>query len=274
MMNRRKVIGNTIFTILMWAVAIVTVLPFVFMVVVSFRPAGLAYKPLFYVTKPILKNYIEVLGNVNFFHWYVNTVKTVIVTIVLRLLITIPAAYAFARLKFPGKRVLYLILMATMMIPSENTIISKYVLFKALGLLNTHWVIIFPEMSQVFHLLLMAEFFEQIPIDYVDAARIDGAREVSIMSRIFVPLSGPCIATCIIFTFIFVWNDYVDPFLYISSIDKQLITPALQFFQERGGADIPVQLAGASLAIIPIIIVFLVTQKYFIAGVTSSGIKG
>ena len=270
----KKRLSNGLFTAAMWAIALLTIMPFVFMVVVSFRPAGLAYKSLFYASKPILKNYAEVLGNKNFLKWYLNTIKTVIVTIVLRLAITIPAAYAFARLKFPGKRILYLILLATMMIPSENTIISKYVLFKALGLLNTHWVIIFPEMSQVFHLLLMAEFFEQIPMDYVDAARIDGASDLSIMGRIFVPLSGPCIATCIIFTFIFVWNDYVDPFLYISSIDKQLITPALQFFQERGGADIPVQLAGASLAIIPIIIVFLVTQKYFIAGVTSSGIKG
>ncbi|MBQ2259583.1 MAG: carbohydrate ABC transporter permease, partial [Spirochaetales bacterium] len=131
-----------------------------------------------------------------------------------------------------------------------------------------------PEITEVFYLMLMTEFFRSIPEDFSEAVRIDGCSHPRILSSIFLPLSGPSIATTVLFSFINIWNNFLDPYLFINSIDKQMITPALKFFQERGGANIPVQLAGASLAIIPILILFTVTQKYFVAGVSSSGIKG
>lgn len=258
----------------MWIGGILMIFPFIFMIVVSFRPSGLAYKPLFYSFTPILKNHQQVLENPNFLNWYSNTIITVTVTIISRMLVTIPAGYAFSKLRFKGKRILLALLLTTLMIPSEITMISKYLYFKKLGLLDSLWAIILPEISQVFHLFLFNEFFSSIPDELIEAAHIDGAKESTIMIKVFIPLSGPCIATSILFSFIHVWNNYIDPFLYISSINKQLITPALQFFQERGGVNIPVQLAGASIAILPIIVVFLFTQKFFISGISSSGIKG
>ena len=262
------------FTVLMWVLGILMLFPFIMMIVISFRVSGDAYKPLFSAVTMTLKNYRQVLGHENFLNWYTNTILTVTITIVLRLLVTIPASYAFARMKFRGSRLIMAILLATMMVPGETTMVPRYLYFKSLNLLDSMWVIILPEVSEVFYLMLLTEFFRSIPEDFNEAARIDGANNVMIMGKIFIPLSGPSIATAILFSFINIWNNFLDPYLFISTISHQLITPALKFFQERGGANIPVQLAGASMAIIPVIILFIATQKYFVAGVASSGIKG
>lgn len=262
------------FTIVMWILGILMLFPFIMMVIISFRVSGDAYKSIFAIVKPTLKNYKQVLGHENFFDWYGNTILTVFITITLRLLVTIPASYAFARMKFRGSRLIMAILLATMMVPGETTMVPRYLYFKSLHLLDSMWVIILPEVSEVFYLMLLTEFFRSIPEDFNEAARIDGAGNTRILTTIFIPLSGPSIATAVLFSFINIWNNFLDPYLFISTISHQLITPALKFFQERGGANIPVQLAGASMAIIPVIILFIATQKYFVAGVSSSGIKG
>ena len=262
------------FTLVMWLLGILMLFPFIMMVIISFRVSGDAYKSIFAIVKPTLRNYKQVLGHENFFDWYGNTILTVVITIVFRLLVTIPASYAFARMKFRGSRLIMAILLATMMVPGETTMVPRYLYFKSLHLLDSMWVIILPEVSEVFYLMLLTEFFRSIPEDFNEAARIDGAGNTRILTTIFIPLSGPSIATAVLFSFINIWNNFLDPYLFISTISHQLITPALKFFQERGGANIPVQLAGASMAIIPVIILFIATQKYFVAGVSSSGIKG
>ncbi len=266
--------SNLVFTLIMWGLGILMLYPFIMMIAISFRPAGLAYKPLFYSFTPILDNYKTVFFHKNFFDWYGNTIQTVLIIIVLRLVVTLPAAYAFSRLKFRFSSLIMAVLLATLMIPGETTMVPRYLFFKNLHLLNSLWVIILPEVSEVFYLLLLTEFFQSVPNDFCEAAYIDGATHKTILLKLFIPLSGPAIATTILFSFINIWNNFLDPYLFINSINTQLITPALKLFQERGGADIPVQLAGASLAVIPIIILFIITQKYFVEGVSSSGIKG
>lgn len=263
-----------VFTAVMWLLAIAMLYPFVMMVAIGFRPAGLAYKPLFSPVKPIWDNYQKVLFHKNFGDWYRNTIVTVTLTIALRLLATLPAAYAFSRLRFPGGRMIMAVLLATLMVPGETTMVPRYMFFRALHLLDTSWTIILPEISEVFYLLLMTEFFRSVPEDFSEAAKIDGAGHVRILVLLFLPLSGPSIATTILFSFINIWNNFLDPFLFINSMDRQLITPALRFFQERGGANVPVQLAGATLSVVPVIALFLFTQNFFVAGVSSSGIKG
>ena len=261
-------------SVVMFILGLLMLFPFIMMVVISFRASGDAYKPIFAAVSPTLKNYRTVLGNENFFRWYTNTIFTVLVTIVLRLSVTIPASYAFSRMSFRGKSLIWAILIATLMIPGETTMVPRYLYFKQIHLLDSAWVIILPEVSEVFYLMLLTEFFRSVPEDFSEAARIDGAGDVRILTSVFIPLSGPSIATAVLFSFINIWNNFLDPYLFINSIQKQLITPALKFFQERGGANIPMQLAGASMAIIPVIVLFVMTQKYFVAGVSSSGIKG
>ena len=262
------------FAIVMWVLGVLSLFPFIMMVVISFRASGDAYKPIFAPVSMTLKNYKTVLGNDNFFNWYSNTIVTVCVTIILRLAVTIPASFAFSRMQFKGRTIIWAILIATMMVPGETTMVPRYLYFKQIHLLDSIWVIILPDVSDVFYLMLLTEFFSSVPEDFLEAARIDGASNLRIMLQIFIPLSGASIATAVLFSFINIWNNFIDPYLFINTISKQLITPALKFFQERGGANIPMQLAGASMAIVPVIILFIVTQKYFVAGVSSSGIKG
>lgn len=262
------------FSIIMWILGLLSIFPFIMMIVISFRASGDAYKPIFAAVNMTMKNYKTVLGNENFFNWYSNTIVTVCITIVLRLAVTIPASFAFSRMQFKGRSLIWAILIATMMVPGETTMVPRYLYFKQIHLLDSMWVIILPEVSEVFYLMLLTEFFSSVPEDFLEAARIDGASNLRIMLQIFIPLSGASIATAVLFSFINIWNNFIDPYLFINTISKQLITPALKFFQERGGANIPMQLSGASMAIIPVIVLFIATQKYFVAGVSSSGIKG
>ncbi len=279
-MGKKATVGESrakryCFTAIMFLLALLMVYPFIMMVVISFRNSGSAYRSLFDPSVVhTLKNYRDVLTNRYFPMWYTNTIVTVGVTIALRLVITLPAAYAFARLNFKGSRLVFACLVATMMVPGETTMVPRYLYYQNLHLLDTMWVIVLPEMSEIFYLMLMTEFFRSIPKDFSEAAKIDGAGHVRILTRIFIPLSGPSIATTVLFSFINIWNNYLDPYLFIKTIEHQLITPALQFFQEQGGANVPVQLAGSTIALVPVIILFMFTQKYFIAGVSSSGIKG
>lgn len=274
MLRKNEQAGNIIFSVVMWILGILMITPFLMMILISFRTSGEAYNPIFSKTQVILSNYATVLGHQNFFQWYWNTISTVIITIALRLIATLPAAYAFSRIKFRASGLILAILMATMMVPGETTMVPRYLFFKSIGLLDTKWVIILPEVSEVFYLILMSEFFRGIPEDFIEASKIDGAGHLRILVNVFIPLSGPAIATTVLFSFINIWNNFLDPYLFINTIANQLITPALKFFQETGGANVPVQLAGASLAVVPVIILFIFTQKYFVEGVASSGIKG
>ena len=266
---------DIVFTAVMWILALMMLYPFIMMIAISFRPSGQAYQPLFATgIMHTLRSYKQVLSHPNFGDWYRNTIVTVVVTIAIRLVITILAAYSFSRLHFKGKALILAFLVATMMVPGETTMVPRYLYFKEIGILNTLWSIVLPEASEVFYLILLIEFFSSIPGDFTEAATIDGAGHLLILSRIFIPLSGPAIATTVLFSFINIWNNYLDPYLFINNIETQLITPALQFFQEQGGANMPVQMAGSALALIPVIILFVFTQKYFVQGVASSGIKG
>lgn len=262
------------FVILMWLAGILMLYPFIMMLVIAFRVPGDAYKGLLASVQPTTRNFAQVIGHPNFHQWYFNTIITVGIAIVLRLIVTIPAAYAFSQMRSKAASILMLILLATMMVPGETTMVPRYLYFRSLHLLDSFWVIVLPEISEVFYLILMVEFFKSIPNDFSEAAQIDGAGNSIIMMKIFVPLSGPSIATVVLFSFINIWNNFIDPYLFISSISHQLITPALKYFQEQGGANIPVQLAGASMAVIPVVILFVATQRFFVAGVSSSGIKG
>lgn len=265
---------SVLYAIIMWALALLCVYPFIMMVLISFRNQGDIYMPLFSKARMTVANYGLVLKTRYFGNWYWNTFRTVAVSIIFRLLVTIPASYAFSRMKFRGRSLILGILVATMMVPAEATMVSRYLYFKQLGILNSSLSIVLPEIAEVFYLVILIEFFRSIPESLLEAAKIDGASHLSIIIRVFIPLSGPALATVVLFSFINIWNNFVDPFLFINNTSRQLLTPALRFFQSSGGANVPMQLAGASLSVVPIIVLFVFTQKFFVAGISSSGIKG
>lgn len=270
----KKEKSSVLFAVIMWILALICVYPFIMMVLISFRNQGDVYLPLFSKARITVANYAQVLKTQYFMRWYWNSFRTVAISILFRLIVTIPASYAFSRMKFRGRALILGILVATMMVPTEATMVSRYLYFKKLHVLNSSLAIILPEIAEVFYLVILIEFFRSIPESLLEAAKIDGGSHFTILRVIFIPLSGPAIATVVLFSFINIWNNFVDPFLFINDTAKQLLTPALRFFQSSGGANVPMQLAGASLSVIPIIILFVFTQKFFVAGISSSGIKG
>ena len=272
----RGTLVTVLLSLLVFAAGIFMITPFLFMLSSSFKPNGLVFvEPLRLIPKTLfLENYRRIFADPLYPLWYWNSVRIVLIIIPLRGLIVSLAAYAFARLSFRGKSVLFLLFMATMMITSEATIVPRYLMYKAIGLIDSQWAIIIPAVVDVFFLFMLRQFFMTIPKELSEAAFIDGYGHLRIYWRIVLPLSKPALITMVLFTFIWIWNDYVNPLVFINSMKKQLITTGLQFFQAREGANYALQMAGATFAVIPTIILFTFTQKYFVQGIATSGIKG
>jgi multiple sugar transport system permease protein len=164
--------------------------------------------------------------------------------------------------------------MSTMMITPEATIVPRYLLYKVMGLVDTQWAIIIPAVFDVFFLFMLRQFFMTIPKELSEAALLDGYGHFRIYYRIILPLSKPALVTMALFTFIWLWNDYINPFVFINTMKRQLITTGLQFFQSREGANYALQMAGATFAVVPTVFLFTFTQRYFVQGITTSGLKG
>ncbi len=185
------------------------------------------------------------------------------------------AAFAFSKLRFPGRHFLFILMLSSIMVPQQVTIIPIFILMRILGLLDTHTSLIVPSLVNAFGIFLLRQFFLTIPDELVDAAKIDGAGYATIYSRIILPLALPALSVLGLFTFNFHWNEYFRPLIFLNSLDKMTIPLALVYL--RGAyfeGSISIILAGVSLATIPVLIVFLFTQKYLIEGITLTGIKG
>ena len=263
-------------SLLVFVLGLLMITPFLFMLSASFKHPGLVFvEPLRLVPRVVfLGNFQRLFSDRLYPLWYWNSVRVVLITIPLRGLVVSLAAYAFARLRFRGKNAMFLLFMATMMITPEATLVPRYLMYKAFGLIDSQWAIIVPAVFDVFFLFMLRQFFMTIPHELSEAAFIDGYGHLRIYWRIILPLSMPALTTMVLFTFIWIWNDYANPFVFINAMKKQLITTGLQFFQSREGANYALQMAGATFAVIPTVILFTLTQKYFVQGIATSGIKG
>ena len=272
----RGTIAAACLSLLVIILGLLMITPFIFMLSASFKHPGLVFvEPLRIIPRVIfLGNFQRVFSDPLYPLWYWNSIRIVLITIPLRGLLVTLAAYAFARLSFPGRNVIFLLFMSTMMITPEATIVPRYLMYKALRLIDSQWSIIAPAVFDVFFLFMLRQFFMTIPRELSEAAFIDGYGHFRIYLRIILPLSRPALITMVLFTFIWIWNDYVNPFVFINSMKKQLITTGLQFFQSREGANYALQMAGATFAVIPTVIMFTFTQRYFVQGIATSGIKG
>lgn len=272
----RDTVVQAALSLVLFAAGLFMITPFVFMLSSAFKPNGLVFvEPLRIIPKTLfLDNFRRIFADPLYPVWYWNSIRIVLITLPLRAFLVSLAAYAFARLRFRGKDFLFLLFMATMMITPEATIIPRFLMYKAFYLVDTQWAIVLPAVFDVLFLFMLRQFFMTIPRELSEAAFLDGYGHLRIYARIVLPLSRPAIVTMVLFTFIWIWNDYVNPFVFINSMHKQLITTGLQFFQAREGANYALQMAGATFAVIPTIILFTVTQRYFVQGVATSGIKG
>jgi multiple sugar transport system permease protein len=276
-LSNRKTIPGNIMSIILLLIGLFSMMPFVFMLSTSFKPLSQVFEYPVHLIPRIFTfdNYIQVFSSdYMFVRWYTNTIIMEIVMIVFKIVITGITAYAFARLKFRWRDKIFLILLASMMVPGEVTLLPRYIVYKFLGITDTMWAMILPYTFEVFLVFLVRQFFMTIPFELTESAIIDGCNHLQVFYRIIAPLAKPAIVTMLLFTFVWSWNDFTTPFIFITDPKHQMLTVGIQYFQINEVADYAMQMAGASLILIPVIIIFLFAQKSFIEGIATSGIKG
>ncbi len=262
---------------LLWGVAILFLVPFLWMLSSSLKPNYQIFEvpPRWIPNPPRWENYVEALTILPFPLYIRNTTIITLLTIVGHLLSCTVIAYAFARLRAPGRDFLFVVMLATMMLPYPVTMVPLYVLFNRLGWINTFLPLVVPAYLGIpFYIFLMRQFFLTIPRDFEDAARIDGANTLQIIGRIMLPMAMPALATVTIFTFQATWNDFLAPLIYLQRPELYTVTLGLQFFRSTYTTNWAYLMAASLVTTLPVIVVFFAAQRYFIEGITLTGVKG
>jgi len=265
-------------TMVLFIVAIIMLAPFIWMISVSLeRYANVQppFPPTLLPEEPSFFNFKIVLENGTLYKAYLSSFIVAVGSLIIGTSSALMAGYAFSKGKFIGKKFMFLAVLATMMIPFEAVLIPMFLMFNRVGMINTFWPLIVVKLLYGFGVILSKQYFDNIPESLREAARIDGAGEIPIFIKIFLPLSGPMIATQVILMFMTSWNDFLWPLIVLTSQKLQTVPIYLSKFSLEDGANyagLSMSLSAAS--IIPIIIVFLFFQKYIIQSVALSGIKG
>ena len=265
------------------AVALMMILPFLWMVSTSVKTPGteFGYPPQFIPDKFDPSAYVRLFTLVNFGQYFLNTIIVTVGTVLGQLLICSMAAYAFARLHFLGRDVIFLFFLATMMIPFQIILIPLYLMVFAAGGVNTYWGLIVPGVSSAFGIFLLRQAFLTVPRDLQDAARVDGASEWTIYSRIFLPLNGPALATLGVFAFMGTWTDLLWPLLIARDASLRTLELGLAYFTASASGfgqmtqpNWPLMMAAAVVVMLPVLVVYFLTQRYFVEGISLTGVKG
>lgn len=267
--------------VLAWLVlvlgAITQLAPLLYMLSTSLKDQqGIFALPIRWIPEPIRwENYEQVWTRIALWRGFANSFLVASVTTLTEVLVSAAAGYAFARMRFPGRQAMFLLLLATMMIPGVVTLIPAFILFRWLGWINTYWPLIVPLFfGSAFATFLARQFFGTLPVELEDAARIDGATPLQTFLYIFLPLATPILATLAGLGFIARWNDYLGPLIYLSSQEKftiPLMLAQLNGLYERRW---DLLMAGSVIAIAPIVLLLLFMQKYFVESVATTGLKG
>ena len=273
---RREGLSMLILTLMLAVFGVLMVFPLAWMMSASLKYESEVFKmPIEWIPSKInVSNYITAMTEFPFLNWYMNTALVTLYIVCLVLSVSTIAGYAFAKLEFKGKDVIFMIFIATMMIPVEVRIIPQFMIFKSLGLMNNVISVALPWMFNAFSIFLMRQFFTSIPNDLLQAARIDGCYEYSTFFRIVLPLAKSQITALFILAFTWGWNEYLSPLIYISDVNNQVLSVGIASFKGEYSTNFAVQMAGATMALVPIIIVYLFAQRHFVEGIALSGVKG
>lgn len=277
-MRKQNIIGRTMATILMLMAGVAFVTPFLWMISASFKPEIDVFKyPIEWIPKHwnIVDNYREVwVGEHPFYVYYWNTVKVSVLTTLISLLFSSMAAFGFSNLEFKGRNALFVVVLMTFMIPSYSIIVPQFMIFKWLHLFDSHLGLILIGSFSALGTFMLRQFFLGLHKDYLDAAKMDGAGNVRIFVRIAVPLVRPALATYAILRFIWTWNDYANPLIFLRSDSLATIQIGIQKFASESGAYYSLIMAGTVSAILPLIVIFVLGQKQVIEGIALGGVKG
>lgn len=255
---------------------IVTVFPFIWMVLTSFKTVGEAMQipPTILPKKFLLDAYTQIVSALPFARVYLNTIISTVITTVVQVAFCSMAAYAFARITFPFKNAIFVLILSVLMVPGQIFLIPQYLIVQKMGLLDTIPALFLPNLFSAFGTFLLRQFFMSLPKELEEAALLDGCNRYQIFGKIMLPLVKPGIVSLVIFTAKFAWNDFMWPLIVNTSPKMMTLGPALSTLQGQYTTKYPMQMAGAVMAVIPIIVLFFIFQKQFIEGVAQSGIKG
>ena len=262
--------------VLLILIAFLMLIPFVWMLSASFKMNKDVFTfPIEWIpSNPRPQNYIDIWTRIPLITFILNTAKLTIIVTLLQLFTSSFAAYAFAKLNFKGKKVLFLGYIATIAVPWQAYMVPQFMMMRSWSLNNTHLAIILLQAFSAFGVFLMKQFYEGVPTELCEAARIDGLSEYGIWWRVMLPLSKPALSTLVIFTFVSTWNDFRGPMIYLTKTELKTIQIGLRMFITQYSAEYGLIMAGSVIALIPVLIVFLALQKYFVQGVASAGLKG
>ncbi|ALC92684.1 sugar ABC transporter permease [Bacillus sp. FJAT-18017] len=258
-----------------YALVLIWVIPIIWMLITSLKPGGTAVTILSELFKPpfTFANYEYVLTNASIWRWTWNSLYIAVVTTVLTLILTSLAAFALSRLQFKGRQIIFWLIIAGLMVPVEAKIVPLFQIMVDFGLINSYSSIILPALAAPLGVFMLKQFYDAIPNDLIEAARIDGANWLRIYWSIFLPLSRSSMAALGIFTFVTSWNNFLWPFLAVNEEKMFTLPVAIPTFQSAYTAELMIPMAANMLASLPAIIVFILFQRHIIKGITMTGIK-
>ena len=265
------------FFLVLWA--IVVLFPFYWMVLTSLKSYGAynaEYIPQFYTLNPTLENYVTAFTSVNLAKYFLNTIIFTLATTGIMMIVTIFAAFAFARLEFKGKNLVFTLFLSLMMIPSELVVSTNFVTITNAGLRNTFTGLILPSVASVFYIYLLKENFEQVPDELYKAAKVDGTSDMKYLFKVLIPICSPTIVTILILKVIECWNSFVWPRLITDDENYFLVSNGIQTIRESGFGreNVPAMMAAVVSVSLPLIILFLIFHKKIMQGVSRGGTKG
>ncbi len=275
--RRNAIVGKTMLYIVLLVITAVMIVPFLWMLSASIKSNREVFlmDPFVWIPEvPKWDNYVKIWTKIPLLKFVENTVFLTIVVTFLQLLTSSFAAYSFAKLEFKHKNALFLAYIATIAMPWQVYMVPQFIMMRGMGLNDKLLAMICLQAFSAFGVFMMKQFYEGIPSELCEAARIDGMSEYKIYAKIMLPLSKPALSTLTIFTFVNTWNDYLGPLIYLKTETKKTIQLGLKMFIGQYSAEYGLIMAGSVVSLIPVIIVFLCLQKYFVEGVASTGLKG
>ena len=275
----RKRVGNTVTYTLLTFWAVMVLFPFYWMVLSSLKSYSTyngEYVPSFFTLSPTIQNYVDAFTTVPLARYFTNTLIFTVATTLLMLIVIVFSAFAFARLDFKGKNLVFTAFLALMMIPNELVIITNFQTITNLGMRNTFWGLILPSVTSVFYIYLLKENFEQVPEELYKAAKVDGTSDLKYLFKVMIPICQPTIVTIVILKVIECWNSYVWPRLITDDEAYFLVSNGIQEIRENGFGreNIPAMMAAVVVISVPLIVLFLIFHRKIMAGVSRGGTKG
>ncbi|MGJ3262801.1 MAG: carbohydrate ABC transporter permease [Salinarimonas sp.] len=266
--------GRIVAWTLLFIGGVVMVTPLLFMFSTSLKTAGQVYDLRLIPASPTLANYVEVLSDGRFLRWFLNSTLVAVAVTLSNLFFDSLVGYTLAKFRFRGRMIVFIAILSTLMIPTEMLVIPWYLMASQLGWLDTYWGIMFPGMMTAFGTFLMKQFFEGVPDDFLEAARIDGLNEFQIWWKVAMPLVTPALSALAIFTFLGNWTAFFWPLISVTSRELYTLPVGLSSFAVEQSIQWEMIMTGAALATIPTLLVFVALQRYIVRGVMLAGLKG